>query len=133
MDKTDKKVLKKLRKEYEEIKVKPMVNTLFLGNSKCHINALSYAKKHPKKVAYIVGGCQVWSNMIVAHFIIELKDGTYVDPTYGNMTKLFESFLIMRRYEKDEFLPEEGLYKLKRKLYHYLPRRVRDVETVKYF
>ena len=95
----------------------------YIGNYKCHVNCLSYARKHPKKVKYIVGVAQVFSdNSCVAHFILELVDGTYIDPSYGNMSDLLYNYCIpIERYEVNTFNPGRELENLKEYLFSLRP------------
>ena len=83
----------------------------YIGNYKCHVNCLSYALRHPTKVKAIVGVAQVFSdNYCVAHFILEMIDGTYYDPTYGNMSGILDSYCIPIEYYKIEtFKPDREL------------------------
>ena len=83
----------------------------YIGNYKCHVNCLSYALRHPTKVKSIVGVMQVFSdNYGVAHFVLEMIDGTYYDPTYGNMSGILDSYCIPIEYYKIEtFKPDREL------------------------
>lgn len=87
----------------------------YLGNYKCHVNCLSYALRHPDKVKSIVGVLQVFNDSeCVAHFILEMVDGTYHDPTYGNMSGIMDSHCIPIEYYKVEsFNPTRELQNLK--------------------
>ena len=87
----------------------------YLGNYKCHVNCLSYALRHPDKVKSIVGVLQVFDDSEgVAHFILEMVDGTYYDPTYGNMSGILDSYCIAIEYYKVEsFKPDRELQNLK--------------------
>ena len=87
----------------------------YLGNYKCHVNCLSYALRHPDKVKSIVGVLQVFNNSEgVAHFVLEMVDGTYYDPTYGNMSGIMDSYCIPIEYYKVEsFIPARELQYLK--------------------
>ena len=87
----------------------------YAGNYKCHINCLSYALRHPDKVKSIVGVLQVfYDSEGVAHFILEMADGTYYDPTYGNMSGILDSYCIPIEYYKVEsFKPTRELQNLK--------------------
>lgn len=86
----------------------------YIGNYKCHVNCLSYALRHPTKVKSIVGVMQVFSdNYGVAHFVLEMTDGTYFDPTYGNMSGVLDSYCIPIEYYKvDSFTPNRELTNL---------------------
>ena len=87
----------------------------YIGNYKCHINCLSYSLRHPDKVKSIVGVLQVFNDSEgVAHFILEMVDGTYSDPTYGNMSGIMDSYCIPIEYYKVEsFKPTRELQNLK--------------------
>ena len=87
----------------------------YLGNYKCHVNCLSYALRHPDKVKSIVGVLQVFNDSEgVAHFVLEMVDGTYYDPTYGNMSGIMDSYCIPIEYYKVEsFVPARELQNLK--------------------
>ena len=87
----------------------------YVGNYKCHINCLSYALRHPDKVKSIVGVLQVFNDSEgVAHFILEMADGTYYDPTYGNMSGILDShFIPIEYYKIDSFNPSRELQNLK--------------------
>lgn len=99
----------------------------YLGNYKCHVNCLSYALRHPDKVKSIVGVLQVFNDSEgVAHFVLEMVDGTYYDPTYGNMSGIMDSYCIPIEYYKVEsFIPDRELQNLKDYLFslrHWLYR-----------
>ena len=87
----------------------------YTGNYKCHVNCLSYALRHPDKVKSIVGVLQVFNDSeCVSHFILEMADGTYFDPTYGNMSGILDSYCIPIEYYKVEsFKPSRELQNLK--------------------
>ena len=87
----------------------------YIGNYKCHINCLSYSLRHPDKVKSIVGVLQVFNDSeCVAHFVLEMVDGTYYDPTYGNMSGIMDSYCIPIEYYKVEsFKPNRELQNLK--------------------
>ena len=87
----------------------------YIGNYKCHVNYLSYALRHPDKVKSIVGVLQVFNDSEgVAHFVLEMIDGTYYDPTYGNMSGILDSYCIPIEYYKVEsFKPNRELQNLK--------------------
>ena len=87
----------------------------YVGNYKCHVNCLSYALRHPDKVKSIIGVLQVFNDSEgVAHFILEMIDGTYYDPTYGNMSGILDSYCIPIEYYKVEsFKPNRELQNLK--------------------
>ena len=88
----------------------------YLGNYKCHVNCLSYALRHPDKVKSIVGVLQVFNDSEgVAHFVLEMVDGTYYDPTYGNMSGIMDSYCIPIEYYKvKSFNPVRELQNLKK-------------------
>ena len=87
----------------------------YIGNYKCHINCLSYSLRHQDKVKSIVGVLQVFNDSEgVAHFVLEMVDGTYYDPTYGNMSGIMDSYCIPIEYYKVEsFKPVRELQNLK--------------------
>ena len=87
----------------------------YIGNYKCHVNSLSYALRNTDKVRSIVGVLQVFNDSeCVAHFILEMADGTYYDPTYGNMSGIMDSYCIPIEYYKVEsFKPSRELQNLK--------------------
>ena len=87
----------------------------YLGNYMCHVNSLSYALRNPTKVESIVGVVQVFSSGdCCAHFIVKLKDGTYIDPTYGNMSGTLDSYHIpIETYSIQSFSPNRELQNLK--------------------
>lgn len=95
----------------------------YIGNYKCHVNCLSYARRHPDKVKSIVGVAQVFNDhSCVAHFIIQLLDGTYIDPTYGNMTKeLYKYCIPIEYYNVSTFKPSRELQNLKDYLFSLTP------------
>ena len=100
-------------KHKEIIKCTP--NGKYIGNYKCHVNCLSYALRHPDKVKSIVGVLQVFNDSEGgAHFVLEMVDGTYYDPTYGNMSGILDSYCIPIEYYKVEsFKPIRELQNLK--------------------
>ena len=87
----------------------------YIGNYKCHVNCLSYALRHPDKVKSIVGVLQVFNDSEgVAHFVLEMVDGTYYDPTYGNMSGIMDSHCIpIEYYRVESFEPARELQNLK--------------------
>ena len=87
----------------------------YVDNYKCHINCLSYALRNTDKVRSIVGVLQVFNDSEgVAHFVLEIVDGTYYDPTYGNMSGIMDSYCIPIEYYKVEsFKPSRELQNLK--------------------
>ena len=87
----------------------------YIGNYKCHVNCLSYALRNTDKVRSILGVLQVFNDSeCVAHFILEMADGTYYDPTYGNMSGILDSYCIPIEYYKVEsFIPARELQNLK--------------------
>ena len=112
-------------KHKEIIKCRPKGK--YVGNYKCHINCLSYALRNPNKVKSIVGVLQVFNDSEgVAHFVLEMVDGTYYDPTYGNMSGILDSYCIPIEYYKVEsFKPTRELQNLKDYLFslrHWLYR-----------
>lgn len=95
----------------------------FIGNYKCHLNCLSYALKHSKKVKNIVSGIQMFDDDAVAHFIIELKNGKYIDITYGNVAyALYSDFIIVKKYNDfSNFNAGRELDNMKEYIYNMLP------------
>ena len=87
----------------------------YIGNYKCHNNCLSYSLRHPDKVKSIVGVLQVFNDSeCVAHFVLEMVDGTYYDPTYGNMSGIMDSYCIpIEYYNVESFKPNRELQNLK--------------------
>lgn len=97
-------------------------NLKYIGNYKCHLNSLSYAVKHSEKVKSIVGGIQIFSDDVVAHFIIELNTGEYIDVTYGNLAyALYEDFVIVKKWNWQEFNAGGELMSMKQYIYDLLP------------
>lgn len=96
--------------QHKEI-IKCVPKGKYIGNDRCHVNCLSYALRHPTKVKSIVGVAQVFSdNECIAHFVLEMIDGTYYDPTYGNMSGIMYSYCIPIEYYKiDSFKPNREL------------------------
>ena len=94
----------------------------YLGNNRCHVNCLSYALKH-KNIKYIHGVAQVFKDQeICAHFIIGLIDGSFFDPTYGNMSNVLYSYCIsIEKYEISSFDPNRELQNLKNYLFNLQP------------
>ena len=111
-------------KHLEIINVESKLN--FLGNYKCHMNCLNYARKH-KSVVKIVGVAQVFNdNGIVAHFIVKLKNGTYLDPSYGRLSSIGYQYNIkIEEYNVETFNPSRELSNLKEYLFYKLPWYVR--------
>ena len=95
----------------------------YIGNRNCHVNCLSYAHRHPEKVVSIIGVAQIMKDDdCVAHFILKMDDGTYFDPTYGNMSGILDSYHIqIEEYKIENFSPDRELYNLKEYLYNLNP------------
>lgn len=112
-------------KMMEEVQITDLSNMIYKGNRKCQVNSLSYALKHKDKVRNIVAGIQVFSDGPIAHFVIELNNGLYVDPTYGNVsTQMYEHFIPIKTYDDfDSFVPNEELMNMKQYIYDMLPLR----------
>lgn len=104
----------------EIIKCKPMGK--YLGNYKCHANCLSYALRKGN-VSKIIGVAQIFNDeSCVTHFILLLIDGTYIDPTYGNLTNVMYSHnIIIEEYEVDTFNPNRELNNLRNYIFNLLP------------
>lgn len=103
-----------------------VVSMEYKGNFKCHINCISYMKINDD-VKCIVGGIQVFSDQVVAHFIVEMNDGTHIDPTYGNMTTdSYIKFIPIKRYNDiDKFISSKSLVDIKKYIVSLLPFRLR--------
>jgi hypothetical protein len=80
----------------------------YIGNRHCHINSLSYALRH-KKAKYILLCAQEFSNQWVAHCVVEMEDGTVIDPTYGNMVEDYIGLKMLRKHTIDGFEPRDRL------------------------
>ena len=95
----------------------------YIGNDRCHVNCLSYTHKHPQKTVSILGVAQVFKNdECVAHFILKMDDGTYFDPTYGNMSGILDSYhILIEEYKIDNFSPNRELTNLQKYLYNLNP------------
>lgn len=95
----------------------------YLGNQRCHANALSYALRNPKMVCSIIGVMQIFSDDLgCAHFVVKLNDGTYHDPTYGNLSGVLDSYCIpIEEYKVDSFNPSRELQNLKDYIYSLQP------------
>lgn len=104
-------------KRKETIKCVP--SGRYMGNYKCHVNCLSYAKMYPRNIDSIIGVAQVYNDdTCCAHFILKMKDNTYFDPTYGNMADtLYKYNIFIERYEVSRFNPNRELQNLKEHLY----------------
>ena len=114
--------------EHKEI-IKCIPKGKYIGNHKCHVNCLSYALRHPKKVNSIIGVAQVFSdNTTCAHFILKMVDGSYFDPTYGNMTGVMDSYhIFIEEYKIENFKPNRELQSLKDYLFsmrHWVYRTI---------
>lgn len=106
---------------YKEI-IQPKAQGKYIGNYNCHVNCLSYYKEYKAKVKYIVGCLQVFPNdEAVAHFILELSDGTFIDPTYGNMVDLYSYCIPIEKYVPSKFNPNRELSNLKAYIHGLLP------------
>ena len=106
---------------YKEI-IKCHQAGVYIGNDRCQANALSYALRH-QNVASIIGVAQVFNNdTCVAHFIVKLNDGSYIDPTYGNLSGILDSYHIqIEEYTIGTFVPNRELTHLKNYLFSLLP------------
>lgn len=105
----------------------------YIGNRKCHNNSLSYALNNTSVTA-IVAVAQVFSdNTCVAHFIVKLKNGAYIDPTYGNLTGELDEYLIeIKEYSIENFDPIKELIYLKNYLFNLQPWYIRLFTKNKY-
>lgn len=112
----------------EQLKHKEIIKCIskgkYIGNNRCHVNCLSYALRHRTKVKSIVGVMQVFSDQTgVAHFVLALTDGTYFDPTYGNMSGILDSYCIpIEYYSIDTFNPNRELANLQNYLFSLRPK-----------
>lgn len=98
---------------YKEV-ITPKAEGRFLGNYKCHVNCLSYYKLYKGKVKNIVGCLQVFDdNETAAHFIVELKDGSFIDPTWGNMVELYSYCIPIEKYDQLSLVLTESYQTLK--------------------
>ena len=121
------KYLKKKLKNKKRVKPIPEKEILLICNYKCHLNCLSYAIKHRKAVKHIVGGIQVIDNQYIAHFIVKLKNGNYVDPTYGNVVdRGYDEFIPLKKYSITDFQPAKALPAIKKQIHSYLPKKLRN-------
>lgn len=113
-------IVPKALEHREIIKCKPIGK--YLGNYKCHANCLSYALRK-QNVDKILGVAQVFNDQTcVAHFIVRLTNGTYIDPTYGNLTDILYSHnIIIEEYEVNTFNPNRELQNLKDYLFSLRP------------
>lgn len=106
---------------YKEV-ITPKAQGYFIGNYKCHVNCLSYYTEHKEDVKSIVGCLQVFSdNDTAAHFILELNDGSFIDPTYGNMIDLYSYCIPIEKYDPTKFSPNRELSNLKAYFHGLLP------------
>lgn len=122
-------------KHYSALKHKEITKCIpkgkYRGNYKCHVNSLEYARLHSSKVKSIVGVLQVFDNDdAVAHFIVELLDGTYIDPSYGIMLDEYRYNIIIEHYNVSTFNANRDLGLLKEYLYSLLPWYIRLFTTV---
>jgi len=132
-EKIRKKCVKHIKKKIAKkdiIYPAPLDDLIYIGNYKCHLNALSYTVANIKTVKAIIGGIQLFSDDVVAHFIVQLNDGTYIDPTYGNLADiLFNGFIEVKRYENHKdtkpFEPTKELMKMKKHIYKIIPKKLR--------
>lgn len=87
----------------------------FIGNNKCHYNCLSWALRNKERAKCIVGVGQVFKDgTMVAHFVVELNDGTFIDPSMGNLSSSYDDYLILiEKYNIDTFHPNRELANLK--------------------
>jgi len=100
-------------------KVQPTPNTelRYIGNRRCHINSLSYAKTEPK-VKKIIGCLQVFNcGYSCVHFVVEMLNGDIVDPTFGNMISEYDYIIELKEYKIEEFKPRTELNELKREIF----------------
>lgn len=103
------------------------LNSPFIGNYKCHCNCLSYYLENKGKVKAIIGGLQVFEDEgSAAHFIVELNNGKFVDPTFGNLTDIsYGYFIPIEKYKPDTFIPNRELTNLKHYFHKLLPFWIR--------
>lgn len=107
----------------------------YIGNYKCHNNSLNYALKKPHKVDKILGCLQIFNDSTsVVHFVVRLNDGTILDPTYGRISSVAYSHLIViQEYNIKGFHPNRELTNLKKYMYNQLPWYLRIFANVKDF
>lgn len=105
---------------YREI-CNPIDEGDYLGNQKCHANCLNYALKHPENVDKILGCMQVFAeDEAYTHFVVRLKDGRIIDPTYGRLASKSGFYLIViEEYNVDGFVPDRELDNLKKFFYSH--------------
>jgi len=94
----------------------------YRGNQRCHVNSLEYARRHPEQVKSIVGVIQVFDgNDAYCHFIVELLDGNYIDPSYGIMVDQYSYNIPIEYYKVSGFHAERDLQMLKEYAHTLLP------------
>ncbi len=99
----EKKYLKKIDfSEYEKLEVLD-TETSYIGNQRCHFNCLSYFRLNRSEVKHICAVLQRFNRNVVLHYIIELKNGVFIDPTYGNITDACTSYHLYKRYNPTVF------------------------------
>lgn len=98
---------------YREV-ITPKAEGKFIGNYKCHVNCLSYYKLYKGKVKNIVGCLQVFDdNETAAHFIVELKDGSFIDPTWVTWLNYTLIVFLLRSMTQLSLVPIESYQTLK--------------------
>ena len=91
---------------YREVIKPKAIQQAYIGNNRCHVNCC----------------LQVYSdNATYAHFIVELKDGSFIDPTFGNMPELYSYAIPIEKYNPEEFAPNRELQNLKNYVHSLLP------------
>lgn len=95
---------------------------LYVGNKRCHMNCLSYYRANTQIVDKIIGVAQVFDDgKCVAHFVIKLKNGNYIDPTHGNISGLYDSLIPLKEYKPESFNPYYELTSLKDYIFEMNP------------
>jgi hypothetical protein len=113
-----------LKKYKDKIRFVDILESPFIGNNKCHYNAISYLKLHKLEEEYrIVGGIQIFEDEIVIHFLLEnIENNQLIDPTYGNLTDRYYGFVKLKEYNHKDFKnPDTKLYNLKKEFHKSLP------------
>jgi len=120
------KFLKKKAREalkYKSIQVTSRGS--YIGNRKCHINSLSFARNNPG--AMIISCIQIFEDSYpIAHFIVK-KDGKYFDPTMGNMIDLTQKYLFVKEMSPEIFEPINELIKAKKNIHKQMPWYIRII------
>jgi len=73
-----------------------------------------------QKVTHIVFVIQEFEEAFIAHFIVKLSNGTYIDPTYGNITTCLDLHKV-HEYKTTNFKAVKALLCGKDYIYNLLP------------